>query len=106
MAKKKSTKSQAIRDYLAAHPTAKAKEVVESLAANGIKVIPNQVYFLMGAAKSKKKRKMKRQARTDKATAVMSSNKDVVALIHEVRTLAQKVGGYGKLKELADALAG
>ena len=106
MAKKKSTKSQAIRDYLTSHPTAKAKEVVEALAAKGIKVSANQVYFLMGAAKSKKKRKMKRQARTEKAVAVMSSKGDVVALIQEVRTLAQKVGGYGKLKELADALAG
>src|SRR5476651_818098 len=104
MAKKKSTKSQAIRDYLKANPTAKAKDVVEALKAKGIKVSANQVYFLMGAAKSKKQRKIKRQARTDKAAAVMTSKGDVVTLIQEVRTLAQKVGGYGKLKELADAL--
>jgi len=106
MAKKRGAKSKAIREYLKANPGVKAKEVVEALAAKGIKVTANLVYFLKGAAKSKKKRQMKRQASTAKFAAAMKSNGDLVALIHEVRTLAQKVGGYGKLKELADALAG
>ena len=36
----------------------------------------------------------------------MPGSTDLMALIQEVRTLAQKVGGYHKLKELAEALAG
>jgi hypothetical protein len=75
-----------------------------SLAATSVRA--NLVYFLKGAAKSKKKRQMKRQARKKKFAAVVSTNGDLVALIQEVRTLPQKVGGYGKLKALADALAG
>ena len=106
MGRKKSTKSQAVRDILAENPKAKAKEVVEALKAKGISVTANLVYFLKGAAKSTKKRQMKRQARKDKAAAVVSNKGDVVALIHDVRSLAHKVGGYGKLRELVDALAG
>jgi hypothetical protein len=106
MAKTRGRKSKAIRDYLATKPNAKAKEVVDALASKGVKVTANLVYYLMGQVKSSKNQQMKRQARQAKVAAVVTSDGDLVKLIQEVRSLAKKAGGYGKLKELADALAG
>jgi hypothetical protein len=106
MGKKRGEKSQAVRNFLQENPKAKAKEVVQALGAKGIKVTANLVYFLKGAAKSTKKRQLKRQARKEKAAALVSNKGDVVGLIHDVRALAHRVGGYGKLRELVDALAG
>ncbi len=106
MGRKRSNKSQAVRDYLKENPTAKAKEVVAALAAKGTSIKANLVYFLKGEAKSKTKRQMKRKARDEKAATVVSHKGGVVEIIHDVRSLAQKVGGYGKLRDLIDALAG
>ncbi len=47
MAKKRSgSKSQAVRDFLKAHPDAANKEVAEVLAAKGIEVTPNFVAII------------------------------------------------------------
>ena len=48
---KGSNKSQSIREYLKANPTSKAKEVVEALGKNGIKVNDGLVYAVKGAMK-------------------------------------------------------
>jgi hypothetical protein len=103
-------KSQAVRDYLAAHPDAKAKEVVKGLAGTGIKVNDGLVYAVKGALKEKKKRKA-RVVKAAKAAASTASNNgvvsktDAITMIREVKSLAEKAGGYAKLKELVDALA-
>jgi hypothetical protein len=103
MAKKRGKKSKAIREYMTANPNAKAKEIVEALASKGLKVTANLVYYLMGQVKSSTNQQTKRQASQARVTAVEG---DLVQLIQEVRSLAKKAGGYGKLKELVDALAG
>ena len=58
MAKKKSSgpnKSQAIRDYYAANPGAKPKEVAEALSKEGVSVTPAFVSTVRSTSKTKKK---------------------------------------------------
>lgn len=52
-------KSQSIRDYLAAHPVAKPKEVVDALAAQEIVVSPNMVSMIKAKQGIKKARQEK-----------------------------------------------
>jgi hypothetical protein len=102
-------KSQSIRDFFAENPTAKAKEVVAGLAEKGIKVNVDLVYVVKGGMKEKKRRK-KRFAKAAMAAASKGSSSgvtiktDAVTMIREVRSLAEKAGGYSKLKDLVDAL--
>ena len=109
MAKAKVNKSQAVRDYLKDHPTAKAKEVVKALSASGVN--EGLVYAVKGAMKEKKKRK-KRIAKAAMAATIkpssngVTSKTDAITMIREVKALAEKAGGYEKLKELVNALAG
>jgi hypothetical protein len=111
MAKAKGkNRSQSIRDYLTANPEAKAKEVVEALGKNGIKVNDGLVYAVKGGMKEKKRRKKQVAKAAMAAVATPSSNgqaskTDALTMIREVKALAQKAGGYAKLKELVDALA-
>jgi hypothetical protein len=108
MAKTKVNKSKIVREILAATPEMKAKEVVAAMAAKGHKITDALVYTIKGSMTEKKKRK-KRVVKAAKA-AVPSSNGqvskgDAITMIREVKALAEKAGGYEKLKELVDALA-
>jgi hypothetical protein len=98
---KKTNKSQAIRDVLTAKPEMTAKEVVAALAAKGVNVADNLVYFIKG----KMKAKTQRRKRVVRAARAASTSGDPVALIREVKALAARSGGIGKLKELVEALA-
>jgi len=103
-------KSQSVREFLTENPKANVKEVVEGLGGKGIKVSDNLVYGVKGAMKEKQKRK-KRVAKAAMAAVVTPSNNgvakktDAITLIREVKALAEKAGGYEKLKELVEALA-
>ena len=103
-------KSQAVRDYLGENPQANVREVVEAMAAKQIEVSDNLVYGLKGAMKEKQQRK-KRVAKAALATVATASSNgvekktDAITMIREVKALAEKAGGYEKLKELVDALA-
>jgi hypothetical protein len=107
MAKAKVNKSQMVREILAANPALKAKEVVAAMAEKGQKITDNLVYFLKGKSSAKKARKKRvvKAAKAAHATGAASSNADALTMIREVKSLAQKAGGYSKLKELVDALA-
>ena len=98
---KKTNKSQAIRDLLTANPEMTAKEVLAALADKGLKVTDNLVYFIKG----KMKAKTQRRKRVVRAAQAANSNGDPVTLIREVKALAGRSGGIGKLKELVEALA-
>jgi hypothetical protein len=103
-------KSQAVRDYLNENPKAKAKEVVKALAGSGITVNDGLVYSVKGGMKERKKRKARVVKAAKAASAAASSNAavsktDAITMIREVKALAEKAGGYEKLKELVDALA-
>jgi hypothetical protein len=98
---KKRNKSQAIRDVLTAKPEMTGKEVVAALAAKGINVADNLVYFIKG----KMKAKTQRRKHVVRAARAASANGDAVTLIREVKALAGRAGGIGKLQELVEALA-
>jgi hypothetical protein len=98
---KKTNKSQAIRDLLTANPEMTAREVLSALSARGLKVTDNLVYFIKG----KMKAKTQRRRRVVRAARAASANGDPVTLIREIKALAGKSGGIGKLKELVEALA-
>lgn len=96
-----------VRDYLRANPEARTREVVSALAVKGIKVSGGLVY----AAKARMKKRERRKVRVVKAAQaatgdnVTDSKADALMMIREVKALAQKAGGYDKLKQLVDALA-
>ena len=103
-------KSQSVREFLTANQDAKVKDVVEAMSGKGIKVSDNLVYGVKGAMKEKKRRKKRVAKAAMAAAATPSSNgtakkADAVTMIREVKALAEKAGGYGKLRELVDALA-
>jgi hypothetical protein len=102
MAKKngKPSKSALIREYLKKHKKAKAKQVVEALASNGVDVTEGLVYMQKGQLKGRRQRR----AKIVRAARAVKSNSDPVALIRDVKALAVRAGGYGKLKDLVDAL--
>lgn len=109
-AKDGTTKSQSIRDYLTSNPESKAKEVVEALGKAGVKVNEGLVYAVKGGMKEKNRRKRRVVRAAMAASSKASSNgqaskPDAITMIREVRALAEKAGGYDKLKELVDALA-
>ena len=105
MARKKGgpNKSQAVRDLLKQKPDIAVKEVVATLADKGMKITPNLVYFIKGKMKAGKQRR-KKVVRAARA-ATFSTNGDPVALIRDVRALAERSGGMERLKELVEALA-
>src|SRR2546423_10978628 len=98
---KKTNKSQAMGDLLTAKPEITVKEVLAALANRGLKVRDNLVYFIKG----KMKAKTQRRKRVVRAARAASANGDAVTLIREVKALAGRTGGIGKLKELVEALA-
>ena len=99
---KKTNKSEAIREALAQNPKATNKEILESLAAKGIKVTPTLIYFI----KSKQNIKRKRLKR-GKVTAASQRTKSLnpVELILKVKEVARDAGGFDQLKKLVDVLA-
>lgn len=101
MAKAKTNKSQAIRDAIAANPKAKPSEIVKLLADKGVKVSGTLVYAIKAKGKAKK-----RKAKREKAVAAINHTRatDPVAVIRQVRQLADQVGGIAKLKELVEIL--
>lgn len=104
MAKKKAsgdnsiTKSQAIRNVLTQNPKMSSKEIVSTLAGQGIKVLPSLVYFVKGQMRRTRRKQIGKRM-TEAGVA------NPVDLILKVRSLAGQAGGMAKLKQLVDALA-
>ena len=108
MAKRKNgvSKSEEIRQLLKTNPMMAAQEAVAALAAKGIEVSDNLVYFVKGKIKGRKGRKKKAQqvvARVAETNNVAKS--DALATILKVKALATDVGGLKKLKALVEALS-
>jgi hypothetical protein len=95
-------KSQAVRDFLAGHPTADTKAVVAGLAEKGVKVAPTLVYFVKS-----KQRQARRRAKRDRAaeSSRQAGSKNPVEVVLRVKDLAREVGGIKNLKLLVDLLA-
>ncbi|SRR5579871_1514088 len=92
------TKSQAIRNVLTQNPKMSGKEVVSTLAGQGIKVLPSLVYFVKGQMRRTKRKQIGKRM-TEAGVA------NPVDMILQVRNLAEQAGGMRKLKQLVDALA-
>ncbi len=106
MAKQKESvnKSAAIRELLKQNPKMATKDIISTLAQQGIEVKPGIVYFIKGRMKKGKGRKAraKAEASTDNIKAVKS---DPVGIIRKVKNLASEVSGMAKLRALLEALA-
>lgn len=99
MAKAEVNKSQAVRDALTQNPKASAKEIIESLAAKGIKVQPGLFYLVKSKMRRRRRRELKQQV------AATTGNANPVQLILKVRNLATEVGGMATLRKLVEAMS-
>ena len=93
-------KSQAIRDYAKANPTAGPTAIVAALAEQGIQVTTAMASTVKSMAK--KKRRAKRAAA---AGAKPASDKISVAALIQAKKMAAEMGGIEKAKEALAALA-
>jgi hypothetical protein len=129
MAKKpKINKSQAVRDYLAGHPEAMPKEVMEALAKDGIKV--SRVHVSTVKSKFKKASPKAKRAATVAATPAAPTAvekpttnggtitlEQVKKIAHTIKTLGghqrvtevleviKEMGGVKKFRDLAEAMS-
>jgi len=95
-------KSEEIRTALKENPKAKSREIIDVLAAKGIKVAPSLVYMVKSQMK-RKQRRQKRELATTTSKALGIANP--VDLILRVKALAGEAGGIRRLKQLVDVLA-
>jgi hypothetical protein len=99
---KSANRSAAIRDALAKNPKATSKEIVGTLAKDGIKVAPTLVYYVKSQQhKAKKKVKRAQVAEMSQKTAPHNP----VELVLKVKVMAREIGGIANLKKLVDLLA-
>ncbi len=89
--KRSVNKSQAVRDFLAAHPDARNPEVQAALAKKGIDITPNYVSIIKGQAK---------QAKSPKKAEVKG---DIG--VSELRAAMALVKAAGSFEGAAQALA-
>ena len=99
MAKSKVNKSAAIREALAANPKANAKEIVQILGKQGLKVRVPLVYFI------KSKTRHSTQKATRAGLALSHTNGNAIELIRGIKKLVKEAGGIANLKKFVDALA-
>lgn len=113
MKKSEVNKSAAIRDYAAANPSAKPREIAEALATEGISVTPHIVSQVLYNAKKKgdvarpRKKAVRRAASITTAGGRRgkSASADEFELLFEAKRLAELVGGIDRAKKLLDQLA-
>jgi hypothetical protein len=108
MAKRKVNKSAAIRTLYADNPKMPIRLLVHELAEDGIEVTPSQVYFVLGGARDKSKREAGEQRRAvvgRRKAGNKTGMSDAVAVLLDLKALAERAGGIQRLKELLDVLA-
>lgn len=88
----KASKSQQVRDYIAAHPDAKNTEVVAALKAQGVEVKPNYVSVIRNAGKPKPSRVGLTPAAVDtglKLVAECGSTEAAIKLLELIQQIKQ-----------------
>jgi hypothetical protein len=95
-------KSAAVREIVQKNPKVSVRQVVFTLASQGIKVSNTYVYAIKTKMKAKK-RKEKREKALETSNSIGIS--DPVDLIREVKNLALRTGGLRNLRQLVDVLA-
>jgi hypothetical protein len=106
----KPNKTEEVRDYLKANPSATAPQAITALAKKGTKVTPSLVYSVKAKMKSGKgpgKQHGKRAASVTSNGSVSSTSgsNDVASTVRKVKGLASEVGGLATLKALVEALS-
>ena len=83
-------------------------EGFRDFAKEGVKVAPSQVYFVLGGSRGKAKRKRAKARRT---LATTNSNRwsktgmaDPVAILVDLKALAERAGGLASLRRLIEVL--
>lgn len=106
MAKRKINKSEAIRALYRGNRKLPVRLAIEQLAKDGIKVAPSQVYFVLGGITGKAKRKKGQQRRAVTASRVGNKTgmSDPIAVLLDLKALAERAGGMGNLKRLIEVL--
>ena len=128
--KQKVNKSQAVRDYLKAHPKAMSGEIATALTKRGIKITPGHVANIKTSINKAHtaKKAAKRQAAVEAAApaaleeaakaspTVTLEHVRAVALavetiggsvrLYELLGLIKEVGGLKKFKDLLEAISG
>jgi hypothetical protein len=101
------SKSQAVRDYLAEHPTAMPKEIAPAVkSAHGLEVSPQMISMIK--SKLGKKGRRRKSRRTPTAGAASRANNSARFTIEDLVTakkLAQQIGGIPRAQEALAALA-
>ena len=114
MAKKqKVNKSQAVRDYLKAHPQAMSGEIAAALTKQGIKITPGHVANIKTKAQEQASAKKAVAAKpaTGPATATpvatvapeapaLPANAITIEQIKAVGQMVKSVGGFGRFREM------
>lgn len=114
MGKKKTkgvNRSQEIRDYLAEHPNAPVKEIIEALGKRGIQVsqgLVSNVKYTSGPkrrGRRKKKRAVARRSPRKRTTATRRGTSGISASdLIEAKKLADQLGGIREARQALDAL--
>jgi hypothetical protein len=114
MAKKRaareSSKSQAVRDYLAKNPDAGPKQVVEDLAAKGIKVSRSLASVVKYKSRPKRKATKKRKVRRRRMTTAVAARRTTRAShltaddLLEAKKLVDSLGGIDEARRALEAL--
>ncbi|MBW8885433.1 MAG: hypothetical protein JF612_11830 [Planctomycetia bacterium] len=99
---KRGAKTQAVRDYLAEHPEANPKAVVEGLKAEGMKV---KITLVNGIKYNKSRKPGRRRAPVAHAAARRTSSTRVsIDQLLEVKRFADSLGGADQLRHALDTL--
>lgn len=105
MAKRKGpSRSNAIRDFLRKNPKASAKETIDALAKEGLKISSALFYNVKGRMAQIKVQKARKARRVAHATQ-KSGSTDPITLVKDLKLLAQRAGGMGNLARLVQVLA-
>lgn len=99
MAKRKSNKSAAIRDYIAANPNAKPKEILTALRAKGLDVSVGLVSVVKYSKKSKSGKKPGRPKKAASTGSGLSADQLLAA-----KALADSLGGIQNTREALDLI--
>src|SRR6266404_4018157 len=99
---KRGEKTKAVREYLAANPTASPKEIVAGLAATGMKI---KIGLANSLKYGKRKPGRRRRALTAASAARRTSNGAVTLdQLIEVKRLADSLGGVEHVRAALETL--
>ncbi len=96
--KRNANKSEAVRDYLAAHPDAANAEVRAALAKKGITITPNYVSVIKGQAKQAKSPKKAK----GKGDIGVSELRAAMALVKQAGSVEGAAQALALVKEIQE----